>query len=40
VREVGGNARSVDNIKETELEDIHVSVGVLCHVMRESNGPR
>jgi hypothetical protein len=40
VREVGGNARGVDNIKETELEDVRVSVGVLFHDMGETNGPR
>ncbi len=40
VREVCGNARGVDNIIETKLEDVHVSVGVLCHVMGETNGPR
>jgi hypothetical protein len=35
VREVGGNAWSVDDIIETKLEDVVASVGLKSHVVRE-----
>lgn len=33
MREVGGNARGVDNIIEAQLKDGHISVGLRCHVI-------
>jgi hypothetical protein len=37
VREVGSNARRVDNIIEAKLKSDHVSVYLRCHIIRGAN---
>jgi hypothetical protein len=40
VREVGGDAGGVDDIKETKLEEDGISVFLQCHVTRRADVPR
>jgi hypothetical protein len=37
VREVGSNARGVDDIIEAKLESIHVLAGLRCRVIEGAN---
>jgi len=37
VREIGGDARRVDDIIEAKLESIHVSTGLRCRVIEGAN---